>query len=413
MMKKPLSQFVLLCVALCALCVLRLTAGAADIVDSGTCGDNLTWTLDSDGVLTISGDGAMGNWTNSNYPWRQKRLSVFSVIIHDGVASIGSNAFYGCASLTNAVIPDSVTRICDSAFFACIGLKSVAIPDSVTNIDTCAFSRCRGLTSVTIPGGVSAIGSSSFSNCTGLTSVTISNGVNSIGEWAFDGCAGLTGVTIPDSVTRIAPNAFLDCKSLTSVIFNGVISIGANAFARCSELASVTIGDGVNYIGGGAFGACDNLSDIYYAGSVAQWNEISVRDGNDALKKAAIHYDAKDIGIGIALTDENGKAVDPQEDTLENNSELTANFAVTDSDAPAIPGELVAASIFAIFYDDGGLMVSLRQWEMDLSDPLNIFFVQTIRIPAGAKTMKILMLGDNFEPLRAQRLIQSSADNAA
>ena len=165
-------------------------------------------------------------------------------------------------------------------------------------------------------------------------------------------------------------------------------------------------------IGWNAFSGCTSLTDVYYTGSATQWSEIFIwYRGNDALKNATIHYNAKDIGIGITLTDENGDNVDGngrtgEKDVFQDGAEFKASFDAVDPDASS---GLVAASVFIIFYDADGLMVSLESTEIDLSDPLNLLFTLDLRIPEGAKTLKFIMLGDNLEPLRAARLIQSSA----
>ena len=124
-------------VSLCMIVVacFAFSAGAAEIIDSGNCGSNLTWTLDYDGVLTVSGSGDMKNFTNSSYvPWYSYSGSITNVVIGDSVTTIGKNAFYNCYSLTSVTIPDSVTTIGNSAFYSCDSLESVTIGDSVTTI---------------------------------------------------------------------------------------------------------------------------------------------------------------------------------------------------------------------------------------------------------------------------------------
>ena len=269
---------------------------------SGKCGDNLTWSLDTDtGVLTISGTGDMYNWSlDSNAPWYSNRSSVKTVVIGDSVTSIGNYAFYYCTGLTSVTIGNSVTSIGDFAFGNCTGLTSITvkegnpnyssdeygvlfnkdktsliqypigntrtsytIPDSVTSIGRYAFYRCTGLTSVTIPDSVTSIGEYAFFRCYSLTSVKIPNSITSIGGDAFYGCTGLTSVTIPDSVTSIDRRAFYDCTSLTSVtIPDSVTSIGASAFEDCDSLTSVTIPDSVKSIGNRAFSCCTSLTSI-------------------------------------------------------------------------------------------------------------------------------------------------------
>ena len=183
--------------------LLPATALAADIVDRGTCGaegngSNLTWTLDSEGVLTISGSGGMHGYGSSDAPWYGSRSRVKSAVIAEGVTSIGESAFENCGSLTSVTIPNSVTSIGRYAFYYCASLTSVTIPDSVTSIGWLAFNGCTSLTSVTIPDGVTIIN-----------------------DAVFNGCTSLTSVTIPDSVTSIGGSAFYNCTSLTDVYYAG------------------------------------------------------------------------------------------------------------------------------------------------------------------------------------------------
>ena len=127
-MKKRIFSFVLAVLMIASL--LPATALAADIVDSGTCGaegdgSNLTWTLDSEGVLTISGSGDMHDYGSFDAPWYGSKSMVKSAVIADGVTSIGNYAFSECTSLTNVTIPDSVTSIGWSAFKGCASLTDV------------------------------------------------------------------------------------------------------------------------------------------------------------------------------------------------------------------------------------------------------------------------------------------------
>ena len=249
--------------------------------------DNLTWKLDANGTLTISGTGAMKDYDyDSNPSPVYNNSDVKKIVIEDGVTSIGKSAFHNCNSLTDITIPDSVTSIGTSAFKYCTSLTSITIPDSVTSIGTSAFSSCisltsitipdrvtsiessvfegcTGLTSITIPGGVTSIGYAAFSGCSSLTSITIPDGVTNIGSFAFDGCSSLTSITIPDSVTSIRNGAFKNCTGLTSItIADGVTSIGAVAFYNCSSLTSIAIPDSVTSIGDSSFSNCESLITI-------------------------------------------------------------------------------------------------------------------------------------------------------
>ena len=163
--------------------------------------DNLTWKLDADGTMTISGTGAMKNYNSDDNPSpAYKNSNVKTVVIEDGVTSIGNYAFSDCSSLTSITIPDSVTSIGYYAFFYCTSLTSITISDSVTSIGNYAFFYCRSLTSITIPDSVTSIGNYAFSNCTNLTSIKIPSSVTSMDSKAFYNCSSLKTIS-------------LDCKS--------------------------------------------------------------------------------------------------------------------------------------------------------------------------------------------------------
>ena len=263
------------------------TPPSETIVASGTCGDNLTWKLDDEGTLTISGKGAMTEWVNSDSaPWKtysntinkvviqpgvtsigghafSKCKNLTSITIPEGVTSIGSDAFSGCSSLTSITIPEGVTSIGEYAFYACENLKSITIPKSVTSIGNYAFGGCSSLTSITIPEGVTSIEGGVFYKCSSLTSITIPESVTSIGWYAFQGCSSLTSITIPEGVTSIGWYAFQGCSSLTSItIPEGVTSIGKNEFSGCKNLTSITIPEGVTIIEAEAFRGCSSLTSI-------------------------------------------------------------------------------------------------------------------------------------------------------
>ena len=294
-----------------------------EIVTSGTCGENLTWNFEkSTGTLTISGNGAMTNYTGT-FPWRDLRLNIKKVILENGVTTIGKYAFSFCYALESVIIPDSVTTIEECAFCDCSALESIVISDSVTTIEFDAFENTPWLENkknknpfvivngilidgkaceddIVIPNSVTSIAEYAFMFCDSLTSVTIPNSVTTIGNGAFYGCDGLESVTIPDSVTSIGDKVFKSCKSLISIyvdennlhyssqdnilfdknkselitfpiknniieyiIPDSVTSITEYAFYMCDALESVTIPDSVTTIGESAFEHCESLTSIY------------------------------------------------------------------------------------------------------------------------------------------------------
>ena len=293
--------------------------------ESGTCGDNVTWNLDN-GVLTISGNGAMTDFTPTGVPWLQSRMQIFGVVINDGVTTIGSSAFESCNNVTSVSIPNSVISINKAAFFGCSGLTSIEIPNSVTSIEGSAFACCRGLTSVTIGIGVTSIGEHAFDGCSSLTSVTIPNSVTSIGEHAFHGCSSLISIDvapenvnycsangvlfnkaknlliqypggrigdciIPSTVDTICGGAFYGCSGLNAVLIpNSVTSIGDDAFSRCTGLTSIDVAvDNLNYSSGnGVLFNKDKTTLIQYPGG--KQGEYIIPNSVTQIGSAAFGY---------------------------------------------------------------------------------------------------------------------------
>ena len=276
----------------------------SDIIEfDGYCGDpdvnegkNVAWVLtDEDGdntkeTLTIAGTGAMKNYDIKLASWYGNRGSIKTVVIGNGVTSIGFDAFYGCTSLTSVTIPSSVTSIVKGAFASCTGLTSINIPSSVTNIGDNAFFNCGGLTSINIPASVTSIGIAVFSGCSALETITVdegntiyeSNGCNAIIEKVGKALiAGCKNTVIPNDVTSIGEMAFYHCTGLTSVtIPSSVTSIGETAFQGCTGLTSITISSNVSSIGNDAFYDCTNLTDVYcYADpDRLTWNDNNCND---------------------------------------------------------------------------------------------------------------------------------------
>lgn len=270
---------------------LFITAYAAS---SGTCGDNLTWVLDDDGTLTISGTGAMTDWTySSTAPWYGNSSSIKSVVIDDGVTSIDEYAFYNCSSLKSITIPDSVTSIGSYAFYGCSSLKSVTIPDSVTDIGKHAFYYCNSLTSVTIPDSVTSIGDAAFLGCRSMTGVYISD----IAAWCgiyFDHYSNpLLNHSNP---LYYAKNLYLNGNLVTDLVIpDSVTGIGDAAFIDCSSLESVTIPNSVTRIYKYAFNGCTSLTDVYYGGNEDNWNKIYIGSKNGCLTNATIHFNSTGV----------------------------------------------------------------------------------------------------------------------
>ena len=354
-MKKAL-HFVLALAFCTALCLgLSRTAFA----ESGQWGD-LSWNLDANGVLTITGSGEMDDLGNQgNLAWQVYADRIKEVRIGYGITNIGQCAFFAHKHMTAVSIPSSVEAIEHWAFSECAALESITIPDSVTSIGEIAFSGCSSLTEVTIPAGVSSLDRGVFTGCaklkgirvdknnahyqdidgilftrdgtvlkqypltktgayvipssvvevedyafyecTGLTGIEIPPGVSRIGFAAFYECTGLTKITLPHRLTEIIDSSLQSCENLTELVIpEGIRKIGFLAFSQCYGLKSVTIPASVTEIDHYAFQACQ-MSDIYYGGIRSQWDAISVGVANEILSTSRLHCRQPDFLLPAML----------------------------------------------------------------------------------------------------------------
>lgn len=337
---------------------LALTAFGASAADSGECGkdgDNVTWTLDNNGTLTIRGMGEMKAFATENgnggaiinNPWFSSDVKI--IVIEDGVTSIGDFAFYNCSSVTSVTIPDGVTSIGKGAFNGCSALTNISTPSSVTSIGDYAFYDCSSLTSVTIGDSVTSIGSGAFLNCSAITAFTVDAGnpnyasdengclydrekttllqypagngrtaftvpdsVTGIGnvQPAFVGASSLVNITIPRSVTEIGPGSFTNCTALTAIAVDAENPNYVSDENGClydknkttllqypvgSSQTVFTIPDSVASIGYGAFLRCAALERINFPNSVTSIGWYAF-DGCTALKEIKIPDSVTSIG---------------------------------------------------------------------------------------------------------------------
>lgn len=266
--------------------------GEATII--GKCGDNLTWTLTSDGVLTIDGTGKMFDYNSvppyNISPWYHN-TNITTLIVKEGVTSIGDYAFLGCYKISNISFPNSLTSIGYSAFDPCSGLTEITLPENLIYLG--GYSLTSGnFSSISIPIGITSIEKYTFANCKKLKSVSLPDTLTSIGEGTFNQCTSLDSFNIPKNVVDIGRYAFWNCTSLKHIeIPSGIPQINEGTFDNCSSLKSISIPSSVVSIGESAFYGCNSLEDVYFSGTQSQWENISVANyQNTALENATIHY---------------------------------------------------------------------------------------------------------------------------
>jgi len=232
----------LVALLLCLLMILPVVPIVYADGESGSCGDNLSWTL-SAGTLTISGSGDMNDFPESTMaPWYPYREEILRLELPEGLTSIGDLAFYDCEQLLTAVIPASVQRIGDYAFAECSGLQLLDL-GSVKTIGECAFSDCVSLASLFLPGELQQIGAKAFYRCETIPTVMIPASVTSIGNTAFGYCKQLVSANIQANISTIPEYLFYGCGSLAEITLpDSVLAVNDFSFRGCDQLFTVHYG---------------------------------------------------------------------------------------------------------------------------------------------------------------------------
>ena len=238
MIKRAFSVLLALCLLL-GLCPGVLAAET----DSGQCGENLNWRIDG-GVLSITGTGPMWDYTyihGNNFlitldlpngekdavvqgprttaDWTDYNDVVTSVVIGEGVTSVGNWAFAGMIQVQSVSLPESLETIGPAAFTSCVRLREITIPDAVTDLGSNAFTDCFWLRRARVGAGVKEL--SCFSGCMGLEEVTLPAGLEVVGTRAFYVCSALKELELPASVKSIGDMAFY------GTALGGVFALGA------------------------------------------------------------------------------------------------------------------------------------------------------------------------------------------
>ena len=278
--------------------VVSLQASAAAY--SGECGENVKWTFDdSTGTLYIFGNGSMTNYTGyTSYgqhlnPWIDKeyRNCIRSIVIADGVTSIGDYAFYGLGEVKSISIGNTVSIIGKSALSS-LSLSEIFIPRSVTEINSHVGAfNCDELVRIQVDPNNLYFSSDAYGvlynkarttliqypSRNTRTSFSIPYGVVKIDRFAFDTSRYLQNVFFPNTVVEICDYAF-SCSGLTSLeLPNSLRTIGGNAFKR-TALSEVIVPDGVESIGAYAFDYCRSLVNVSFPDSVKKIGFDVVRD---------------------------------------------------------------------------------------------------------------------------------------
>ena len=242
---------------------------------------------------------------------------VTSLVIPDGVTSIGHYAFFGCSGLTSVTIPNGVTKIENEAFCWCSGLASITIPNSVTTIGEQAFLRCYNVVSLKLPDNLQLIRPSTFQYCSKLKSVTIPSTVEVIYQEAFAGCNSLESVT-----SQAANPPFLYDNSFSNY------SVPLNVPSGCKSA----------YEDAQGWRNFTNISDgnMYYQLSITATGQGTATYNDTPVKNTTATFDVKEGNSAtITISADNGYAVS------------TATVNGEDATAAIVNGVLTISSMSA------------------------------------------------------------------
>ncbi|MEI3193178.1 MAG: fibronectin type III domain-containing protein [Lachnospiraceae bacterium] len=185
---------------------------------SGTFGAGLKWSYDgATQELKISGSGSI---PTDNLPWRDYEESIRTIIIEEGITSVGEYTFWKYPNLTSVTLPSTFTRIGKSAFKECLNLTSINFPDRLMQIGEYAFDGCSFLQDVKLPNNLRIMGTSCFKG-TAIKTIEIPSSMITIPQRAFDECYYLETITLPNTLRGIETCAFKNCSGLRSVIYKG------------------------------------------------------------------------------------------------------------------------------------------------------------------------------------------------
>ena len=286
----------------------------AETVASGECGkngDHLTWVLDDEGKLTITGTGDMNDYGESGTPWYELRTEINRVVVGENVTGIGNFAFYNCKNLTSVTLPDQMSRIGEYAFALCTSLPEVALPEGITVLSRYAFAW-SGITGITIPEGVTQLAAYSIYNCLSLKEIDLPSTLQTINMYVFVGCnqmenyhvaegntvwSSIDGVLIKTERNALT-NTYQDMltmypKGRTAshyTVPDGVAVLYSDVFKEERDLISVTIPTSVTWIATNAFTNASSLTHIYFMGTQDEWESVRKDPGNsvDYLATATV-----------------------------------------------------------------------------------------------------------------------------
>ena len=282
-MKRTITYLIVIFVVMATLLCLNGIPAFAEEILTGACGETLSWSLDLETeTLTISGEGPMKDYTSGSTPWKQYANQIKTVVVQEGVTTIGCRAFSGLRVLTDVSLPQSLRSIGECGFINCTSLEQIRLNDGLQRLERGVFYGCSTLQILAIPDTVTYLGESLCDGCISLTQVTLGSGLQCIDQWAFATCENLAYNEFDNALyLGTADNPYFALIStkddaITSCqIHDDAVLIAVNAFDYCQDLTQVIIGRNLAYLGDYAFSECYSLDSIVIPDSVTTIGEYA------------------------------------------------------------------------------------------------------------------------------------------
>lgn len=365
-------------VAAALFALILLVTLAAPAVSAAGAGDGIVWTF-SGGTLTISGGGAMNNFTETNpAPWSELGDQIRVIVVENGVTSVGNLAFYGlgsvtavtllstvktigsyafanCVSLKMLTLGAGVETIGDSAFECCESLQSVRLPNTLKSLGKKVFYRCYSLQTITIPASVTEMGSQIFTYCSSLVSADVQASVSALPEWMFYGCDSLSQASLAANITSAGRKAFYRCENLTSLYYSGDSSGGQTLLSSIRETSLSDFSESfINYSvsSGSAENKNTEVSDNTITTTTTTVNSTqnsmvsTTVTQSTKIENSVIGKTETSVSIDAVLENIDGwrelvEAIEKGE--LENVDEGNINVSVNVNDTQEVPGETLGS----------------------------------------------------------------------
>lgn len=237
---------------------------------SGSLTETITWAVDENYVLTITGTGAMPDYGSiSGAPWYGCFDKLTAIVVGEGVTAIGANNFAYCSAVTSVTLPAGLESIGDSAFRGMEKLETLSFPASLKTVEKFAFAH-NNLKTIDLPDGIETLGDSAFNPSAAITEITLPGSLTTMGEGVFAVCNALKTITVGEGIKALG-TCFINCYGVTTLNLPSTIeTLNHNFIAGLGDTAALETVSVADKVDGTAFLHWkDEAGNTYTNGDIA------------------------------------------------------------------------------------------------------------------------------------------------